>query len=245
MTWIRAYGSGAIRSSAAARGRSGEALFDALRQAVAARRPPPIAAWLSGPIIAGTDRIGDPLTLGVVESASALGDTLSVLRPRVAELERRFDITIHLRGLTPADLAGLPREQQKALGNALPPLGIAPLAWMSAPEKRSRPKSLRSHATLDARARSRAREVADRIARDPSLVERARAYIARRMPRASAGERAELEEWDQILRSMSIARLRRFLVDPGERASRLRQTNPFLATLDPDERSSKHKRKRR
>jgi hypothetical protein len=78
--------------------------------------------------------------------------------------------------------------------------------------------------------------VADRLARDPSLVERAQKYITRRLNRASAAERRELLEWNQILASTSLAQLRKFLVDPGERATRLRQTLPFVDILSKDER---------
>ena len=65
----------------------------------------------------------------------------------------------------------------------------------------------------------------------------ARTYISQRLASASPGERRELQEWDDVLRTMSIARLSRFLVDAGQRATRLRQTMPFFAVLTPEEKA--------
>jgi uncharacterized damage-inducible protein DinB len=89
---------------------------------------------------------------------------------------------------------------------------------------------------VDRRMLELASLIADRLARDPSLVERARDYIARRLDRASAAERRALLEWAQLLESTSLAQLRKFLVDPGERATRLRQSLPFVDVLAKDER---------
>jgi len=91
--------------------------------------------------------------------------------------------------------------------------------------------SKRLHQHLDLRSKDIARLVADRIARDPSIVEDAKRYIDRRLPSASAGERLELQEWQNLLTSMSVPRLRRFLVQDDARAMRLRQSSPFLHAL--------------
>jgi hypothetical protein len=48
--------------------------------------------------------------------------------------------------------------------------------------------------------------------------------------------RQEMEEWEMILDTLPPARLRAFLADPGERATRLRQSLPFVAVLTPAER---------
>ena len=78
--------------------------------------------------------------------------------------------------------------------------------------------------------------MADRIRRDPSLVDEAKRYIERRLPLASSGERLELEEWRGILRTMSLSRLRRFLLQDDARATRLRQSSPFHSAITPEER---------
>jgi len=63
-------------------------------------------------------------------------------------------------------------------------------------------------------------------------------HVARRLARATPPERRELREWDRVLETMSLAQLRRFLTDRSERATRLRQTLPFLDALSPAERKA-------
>jgi hypothetical protein len=92
------------------------------------------------------------------------------------------------------------------------------------------------HEHLDLRSRELARLIADRIAHDPSIVEDAKRYIERRLLSASQGERLELEEWQQVLATMSIPRLRRFLMKEGAQATRLRQSTPFLNVLSEQDR---------
>ena len=69
----------------------------------------------------------------------------------------------------------------------------------------------------------------------PSLVERAQRNLERRLRDASPGEHKVLEEWAQILRTTSLPRLRRFLVEDSERATRLRQSLPFVEAVTPQE----------
>jgi hypothetical protein len=95
---------------------------------------------------------------------------------------------------------------------------------------------VRRHADLDARALGIARAIARRLRHDPTLTKRALRFVEQRMAGASPQERHELDEWAHILRTASTARLRRLLVDPGERATRLRQTLPFLGILSPEQR---------
>jgi hypothetical protein len=154
------------------------------------------------------------------------------LRRAVEELERRLDVTVEVRGSTPADLAAMPRGERSRLPLAVPLIGVPPSGFL----ERSDPiaagtQQIGSHADLDARARRLAERVAQEIARDPSLIDHARAFIKRRRTVASPGERKELDEWDRLLRTMSPARLRLFLVDPGERATRLRQSLPFVGVV--------------
>ena len=97
---------------------------------------------------------------------------------------------------------------------------------------------MRSHAEHDQRARRLAVAIAAKLKWDPGLARIAQQHIARREKRASPQERRELQEWARILTTMSPDRLRRFLVEPGERATRLRQTLPALEILTPAERDA-------
>lgn len=213
------------------------AIVSGLKEAVAALSPPPTAAWLEGPVANGSDRPGDAVVLRLIDRAATLATATESLRDGVEGLERRLDVTIEVRGATPADIATMPPDERDRLRDAIPLLGVPPQGFVSGTEPRH-DKATRSHADLDARARALAAAVADKVARNPSLIEEARARIARRLSVASSGERQELEEWDRVLRSTSPSRLRQFLVDPGERATRLRQTLPFLGILTNEERST-------
>ena len=178
--------------------------------------------------------------MGLLCGARDLETTVASFEDVIGDLELEQDVSIEIRGRTEADLLAGDNEELEALRHVLPLLGAPPhaiLAPDSPPDAGSAsPRRPFSHGDLDARARELAAAIAHRIHTDPSLVARARAHIAQRLPHASTGEQRDLREWDRILRAMSLPRLRRFLVDPGERATRLRQTFPFTGILSAEER---------
>jgi DNA-binding transcriptional ArsR family regulator len=228
-------------------------LHEALQNLASSVKPPPVAVWLEGASSlpgqstsdeesrgrGSEDERSAALILDVVASGSSLDDTTQTLRESVEKIEHRFDVTIGVRGWTLPDLEALPKTERERLSLAIPLSGLPPSAALNRDAGGRRgpgQTQLRAHADHDRRALALAAAIADKLARDPSLVERARAYIAKRTTGASSGERRELAEWDRLLRTASPARLRRFLVDPGERATRLRQTLPFLGLLTERER---------
>jgi hypothetical protein len=90
------------------------------------------------------------------------------------------------------------------------------------------------HRRLDARSLVLHALIAHRLVRDPAVVERARRNLDRW--RAARGyEPSAAAEWRAILRRprREIAAL---LVDPGENATRLRQSTPFTGVLAAAER---------
>jgi hypothetical protein len=119
--------------------------------------------------------------------------------------------------------------------------GVPPLALIASGSGTSRAsgkRAVRSHEDHDARARRLAVAVAAKLERDPGLVRAARRHVAERAKKASPQERRELQEWARVLSTMAPGRLRRFLVESSERATRLRQTLPALDLLTPAERSA-------
>jgi hypothetical protein len=90
------------------------------------------------------------------------------------------------------------------------------------------------HATVERRSLRYHREIARRIARDPSIVARARARVERWLRDGSVAEFYALG-WHDAL-SLSPDRLNAFLTDPGERATAFRQVSPFAGVLTPKER---------
>jgi hypothetical protein len=137
-----------------------------------------------------------------------------------------------------SDLPAAPRSELEQLKQSIPLLSPPPSAFIDTGRAsgRRKPAARLSHGDLDARALRIADEIAEAMKRDPRIAKRALDFIEKRLVDASPGERHELREWEHVLRTTSPQRLRSFLRDPGERATRLRQTLPFLAVLSDKER---------
>jgi hypothetical protein len=218
-----------------------QAIIDGLQTAARSLSPPPRAAWVQGPVALDADRPGDPVDVRILAPAGSIDRATEELRAGIAELERAQDVTISVRGLTSADVAALPTDEQAALRQTIALLGPPPAEILSGSKPRGSGSPPPHHADLDQQTLALARAIAAKLAKDPSLQEQARQFVRRRRAQASAAERKELEEWDQILRTMSPARLRRFLVESSERATRLRQTLPFVDALTEKERETLRK----
>jgi len=212
-------------------------VLEGLKKAVANIRSVD-AIWIESGFGTGRDKPGEPLIVGVVARSSDLQRIVDELQAAVARLERSEDITIEFRGRARADLASLSLAERKAVSEALPVFGLSPGVLVLGPEAVGNWRRASAHADHDEMARLLAQAIAAKLKADPGLVSRARKHIARRLKEASARERRELKEWDLILSTMSLPRLERFLTDHGERATRLRQTLPFLAILTDAERKA-------
>jgi DNA-binding Lrp family transcriptional regulator len=213
----------------------GERVFEDLGQAVAGFSLR--CAWIEGPVARGADRAEDTLVIGVLVEAGGVESVRTSLWSALLRVQSTHDLTLELRVYTLADLETLDARRRGELDGVLPLLGPMPLDLLGASTRGDAALGPgKRHADLDARSREMARAVALRVKRDPSLVEDARRYVERRIPVASPGERLELEEWCGILDTMSVPRLCRFLVQDDARATRLRQSSPFLAVLSPEER---------
>lgn len=93
------------------------------------------------------------------------------------------------------------------------------------------------HRHIDDRSLWFGRAIAARLADDPSLVEKARATLERWWVTSSPGVRPALEEWRQALDGPPQAIIA-LLTGTDERATRLRQSNPFAGVLTPQERNA-------
>lgn len=213
--------------------------FDRLMEGVRGRadrlRPPPTSTWIQGPVARRNDEPGDPLVVGILAPASQVDELRERLARDLDDLARAHDVLLEVRGYTLADLEADPGAKAE-LEDAMPLYGPSPLSLLE-PEARLRPgEAPGDHAALDRRALALGRALAERIAEDPSLLERARRHVRKRLENASPRERHDLDEWARLLDGASETRIRQLLVDPGERATRLRQTLPFLDALSPEER---------
>lgn len=90
------------------------------------------------------------------------------------------------------------------------------------------------HARIDARSLALHRLIARKLAADPALLDIARATL-RRWQTGNTGPAAALDEWLRIVSGPADA-VARFLEEPSERATRLRQSSPFGGILSEAER---------
>lgn len=96
---------------------------------------------------------------------------------------------------------------------------------------------MKSHAVIDARGLAFGQPIADRLRQNPDLVNRARATIVRWLTSSSPQVESALAEWSAIPAG-PLQGVLAVLTDPGERATRLRQSNPFAGVLSQRERNA-------
>jgi hypothetical protein len=198
-------------------------LLDALKALMTSVAPAPRAAWIEGPHARGEDSAHDTLRLGVLTTVRERHAVAEQLSSGIRDLERRFDLTIDLLVRTRADVETMTSEQQAAVREATLLYGVLPLQALSPSDA----PVATTHADLDARSGAQAERVAKAITRDPRLIADAQRWVQQRLQQASVAEAHELREWEHILR-LPPHRIAAFLRDHGERATRLRQTTPFV-----------------
>lgn len=209
-------------------------LMQALRRLPAARHPGVVSAWL---VEAPRGSESVILTLHVVARAEDIDDVVSALNREVAEVERTFDVAVAVRGLGRSEVGSVMPASSVSQDAVLLVAGVPPVSLLESTGRRHRSR-LSTHVEHDARARRLALAIAAKLKADPGLAKIAANRVTRRAKEASAGERQELAEWARLLSTLSAARLRAFLVEDSERATRLRQSLPALQLLSPTERDA-------
>ncbi len=232
---------GAIEGLFRSEARRLDALVDQLRSDFGSLKTV-LSAWLDGSAL--TDRVThevqaneDFLTCYVVAEPRALSAILDDVRSRLPKVERRFEVNIDTIGMTRSEIGF--RLTPEAFRDPVLLAGVPPLALLADDEIKS-VRELRHkvvHAYHDDSARRLSRAIALRLQQDPSRLPVARKHVQKRMRTASKQEQLELKEWLRLL-SLPSAMLQRFLVDPGPRATRLRQSLPALGLLTPREREA-------
>lgn len=202
-------------------------LLAALSEAARGLQPRPIGVWAAGL----SDPFNDIIACWVLADPKTLASLIDAFSQQLGPIEREYDVHIEVHGMTRSELAiRLPPEAGDVIGDAVLLAGALPRHVRSPDGDR-----VRDHDEHDMRGRRLAIAVAAKFKRDPGLIRSAQSRIAQRLKKASPAEQRELREWERIL-ALSPARLHRFLTDPGERATRLRQTLPALGILSPAER---------
>jgi hypothetical protein len=232
--------SGALEALFVAERARFDTILRRVRVAAEQTSPSPTAVWVEGAVATHKDTEGDPLVVGMLCRTRDLRPCVSSFEDALGELERELDVSIEIRAHTNADMLASSLRELEELREALPLLGATPAAIYPSPEAIAK-KTISetgplTHAELEDRSRLLAKQIAEMIRTDPGIVDRAREHLARQLESPATASDRTTREWERILRTMSLPRLRRFLVDPGERATRLRQSMPFLAVLFDDER---------
>lgn len=209
-------------------------LLGALRRLPAARRPGVVSMWI---VEAPPGSESGVLTLHVVARAEDLDHVVTALNTEVGEVERTFDVAVAVRGLGRSEVESVMPASSITQDAVHLVAGIPPASLLKGNRRTPRTR-LSTHQEHDARARRLAVAIAAKLKADPGLAAIAADRVRRRAKEASAGERQELAEWARLLSTLSPARLRAFLVEDSERATRLRQSLPALQLLSATEREA-------
>lgn len=222
----------AIRSLFEEEARRADDLVQWLRNAVAMLEPPPSSAWIEGSTAMRTDRLHDPVVVGVLVDADAIERVWHGLRAQLTQAQTAFDVIIELHVTTQADLEAAEPKALALLETVISLTGPRPLDLLGVGVARGGTASMRGdHRAIEDRSRRIGIAIGEYLRHDGEVVPTALRWLERRLPTAAAGERRTLEEWHDILTTYSAAQLRAFLASPSERAVRLRQSHPFTSAL--------------
>lgn len=192
-----------------------------IRKKIRTLKYPPQSVWIEK----SPQKSGDSLSLGFLQKVLYLSETLQSFRDSLIEIEKKYDTTIELHGYTKADLVDLPLDNITLLYGIPPQLKGSDSSF----------KKVKTHKDLDHDSMMLSQNLAIAIEQDPSLIFRAKKYLDQLLQEDIGSAHGDLSEWRTILDSYSPHRLKRFLFSQTDRAIRLRQSNPFFAILNPEE----------
>jgi hypothetical protein len=201
-----------------------EKLIIEIKKEIKNLMPHPRAAWIQS----FPEELDTPLTIGLLHETRHLTNCVRKLRTQLNQVENVFDLTIEIEGYTQADISDLSFEGITALYGVLP----QPNSHI-----RKQTKNPMTHREKDQSLHRFSHKIAEAIEQDASIVRRAIEYIDRLLMEDHGMANKDLKEWRDILEMYSIQRLSRFLTSTSKRANRLRQSNPFFAILNPDEKA--------
>lgn len=96
--------------------------------------------------------------------------------------------------------------------------------------------SFRHHDWVDERSRALHEAIAQKIRRDPALLDLAKNNITRWLENADRAVQPALQKWKTFIETKPLEELLSFLTDESELACQLRQSSPFTGILTPRER---------
>lgn len=200
-------------------------------------------AWIYGKVAKGEDEYGDPLDIALLGPLKEIDQATNQLKENLFKhsVEARYDITIEVTGMTLADL------EQSNIPDDDPIIHL----WGVDPKKLvkrhsdtvSHGATHLTHQDHDERSKQEAKIWAYLLGIYPEIIPRTLSHLENKLVQEGTGDQTDLLEWRQILQSMSIQRLKKFLESDTERSQRLRQSLPFWEVLSADERDKFYKLK--
>lgn len=175
------------------------------------------AAWLER----NDPAVGSGLHLGLLSDVRSLAHLGEQVRERIADIEREFDVIIEVRALSRADL---------------PDFGLDEVQMIMGYLDGNTQGTAATHAERDHRAALASRVIVEMLDTEPALLVRATRHVEAVLNDEPGTAEHDLKEWRNILAHYSKKRLQEFLVSESPRAERLRQSSPFFAVLNADER---------
>lgn len=213
-------------------------LIKSLKETIEDLELKPKSAWIFGKVAQGSEEYGDPIRIALLGNLKTIDDITDQYRDLLIEssIEKRFDVTIDIKGLTLADI------ETKSEINANKII----LLWGPDPQhylvgSKDERVGKRSHQDLDKQSLIDSKAWTELLSIHPEIIQRTIRYLEERIPQVSTGEKNELREWKHILESMSFQRLKKFLESDSERSTRLRQSLPFWPVLKESERKKLEK----
>jgi hypothetical protein len=139
-----------------------------------------------------------------------------------------------VRGRPPTGSAQSPAERMRRYRERQRAAGLRPVTRMEAPVRTLTAGALK-HRIVEARSLAMHCLAAQKIMLDPALLDSVRRTLDAWRARYDKDAPRALDEWAAILR-LPWPQIAAFITDPGERATRLRQSTPFAGILDARER---------
>lgn len=210
-----------------------DSLIKNIKKEIEALELKPKSAWIFGKLAQGTDEYGDPLRIALLGDVKTMDEITDEFRDRIyhADIEKKYDVTVDITGLTLADLGSRPANY---IDQILLIWGYDPHHYMESPKGKGGKK--RTHRDLVRQSLIDSRAWSELLKTHPEIIRRTIKYLEERIQQTGSGEKKELQEWKRILESMSHQRLKKFLESDSERSTRLHQSLPFWPVLKDSER---------
>ncbi len=192
-----------------------------------------MSVWIFGEVAKGEDDYGNPVQIAALGTVKSIDSVTENLRNRLYQLEteKKFDVTIEIRGITKADLETRPEFTK----DIILLFGVDPRTYLNNGLGK-KTQTFEKHSDLDARTLADANLWVKLLKKYPEIISRTINHLEKLINRTTSGEKKELQEWNHILKSMSYYRLKKFMESDSERSVRLRQSLPFWEVLNDVER---------